>query len=229
MKITFTYFLALIALSTLNAQISFSGQVLDQETNEALIGANVIFYQQNKIVSATCTDSDGHYKLKLQPGKYNVEITYIGYQSSDIRGVLVESDLPKQLNVNLMTDYINLEEVVVSALKIMTTGCRLICCCGQVTSPTPDQEPDHKPSAKPLVRLRLFPNPTNEYVVVELPKAVDQLQLYDSQGRLLQQFGSRPEGRHRLQLGDLPAGHYLIRSLGEARQQTARLMVQYPH
>ena len=64
------------------------------------------------------------------------------------------------------------------------------------------------------VRLRAFPNPSNGAFTLELPvvNAAATLDIFDGSGRLLKQQTVQP-GRERanLNLGDVPAGVYLVR------------------
>jgi iron complex outermembrane receptor protein len=54
-----------------------SGFITDQETGEALIGANVFIAETGNGMS---TDKNGYYVLqKISPGSYTLMVSYIGY------------------------------------------------------------------------------------------------------------------------------------------------------
>ena len=78
-----------------------SGSVLDSETGEVLIGANVIiegFWKNNQVVGmpvlrGAATDEEGFYFIiNLQPGTYAVKAQMIGYETKRITNVKVGSN-----------------------------------------------------------------------------------------------------------------------------------------
>ncbi len=53
-----------------NAQGILSGTIADKETGEVLLFANVVLYQDDKVVTGTVSDLDGNFKLdKLKGGE----------------------------------------------------------------------------------------------------------------------------------------------------------------
>ena len=65
-------------------------------------------------------------------------------------------------------------------------------------------------------RLRVYPNPTAETLVVEgLPAEDGQVRLYDQQGQLVK-TGAADAARTTLDVSDLPAGTYLLLCEGGA-------------
>ena len=65
-------------------------------------------------------------------------------------------------------------------------------------------------------RLRVYPNPTAETLVVEgLPAEDGQVRLYDQQGKLVK-TGAADAARTTLDVSDLPAGTYLLLCEGGA-------------
>jgi len=74
---------------TLNGIIQ--GRVFDEKTKEGLPFANVILLQKGIQKGGTTTDLDGNYSFaKIKPGKYDVEVVYVGYPNSKITGILVK-------------------------------------------------------------------------------------------------------------------------------------------
>ena len=69
----------LISSMLLNAESRsvFKGFVRD-ENGEALMGANVLI---KELYIGTATTVDGSFLIKLKPGNYTVEITFIGFQA----------------------------------------------------------------------------------------------------------------------------------------------------
>ena len=83
--------LILVAFTTItNAQNYFRVNVLDFETNEALIGATLLLKGTNNGVS---TDVDGLATLKNIPnGDQTIVITFIGYEKKDLKLVCLSRE-----------------------------------------------------------------------------------------------------------------------------------------
>lgn len=64
------------------------GQVIEEETGDALFSANVIIKGTQ---NGTTTDFDGKFELSAEPGTYNVEVSFIGLSSTTISGVQVKA------------------------------------------------------------------------------------------------------------------------------------------
>lgn len=102
-----------------------NGTVADSITGEPLIGAN-IYVMLNGSPFGTITNMDGYYVLKpLQPGLYDVRISYVGYSETTITGVIVSQGSIKIQNVRL-SQSVNLPPIVIKAERdIITTICSL--------------------------------------------------------------------------------------------------------
>jgi hypothetical protein len=71
------------------ATINLSGVVTDKNSNEALVGVEVILEGTNQKVY---TDFDGKFSFgNLKPGEYNIVASYISYQKSEIENLDVTS------------------------------------------------------------------------------------------------------------------------------------------
>ena len=88
------------------AQDHLSGRVLDQQTNEPLVGANI---RLSGTATGVSTDVEGHFTLELNPGADSLLITYIGYQKKKIK---IPSDA-QSLNILLEPDNVALNELQV--------------------------------------------------------------------------------------------------------------------
>lgn len=62
-----------------DSKTSIAGDVLDAHNRETLIGANIQFMQDGKLIKGVLADVDGRFKEELDPGKYDVLVSYIGY------------------------------------------------------------------------------------------------------------------------------------------------------
>jgi len=103
--------------TTLFAQTGkLSGKIIDRDLNEPIIGANVII--QDTYFGAAA-DIDGYFFINfIPPGEYNVVVTAIGYRKTIITEVRIRIDLTTNLDVELVSEAIDLgEEIVVVADK----------------------------------------------------------------------------------------------------------------
>jgi len=115
MKQLFTLIMTLVWGLTINAQCVITGQVTD-ENGEALIGANVSIPNTNY---GTSSNTNGIYTLDgLAPGKYTVEVTYVGFERAK-RITSVVADSPKTImHIQLERSAANLDELTVSATRV---------------------------------------------------------------------------------------------------------------
>ncbi|MCC6549219.1 MAG: carboxypeptidase-like regulatory domain-containing protein [Ignavibacteriaceae bacterium] len=92
---------------------SVTGKITDKQTNEELIGANILV--SGTAIGAS-TDIDGVYSIRnLEPGNYELKVSYISYQTLIIKDVKIEAGKEAQLNISMVTSATQLEEVVVTA------------------------------------------------------------------------------------------------------------------
>ncbi len=92
-----------------------SGKVIDADTREPLIGANVVILNTEL---GAATDVDGNYFiLNITPGTYQVKFSYVGYAPKTIQNVRVVPGVTYELNAELSTDF-SLPEIVVQSNKL---------------------------------------------------------------------------------------------------------------
>ena len=78
------------------------GTVVDLRTKEPLPFVNVIFKKDGKVVAVKATDFDGGYTATLPEGKYDLEVSYVGYKRYMRAGVEVpaKEDVLVELQVD---------------------------------------------------------------------------------------------------------------------------------
>ncbi|HSD62981.1 MAG TPA: TonB-dependent receptor, partial [Ignavibacteriaceae bacterium] len=92
-----------------------SGKVIDADTKEPLIGANIVLLNTEL---GAATDVDGNYFiLNITPGTYQVKFSYVGYAPKTIQNVRVVAGVTYELNIDLSTDF-TLPEIVVQSNKL---------------------------------------------------------------------------------------------------------------
>jgi Ca-activated chloride channel family protein len=97
------------------AQTYITGTVKDDK--EALIGAAVKVLKDNVFVRAGITDYDGNFRIVVDPGTYDVEVSYTGYQTQRITNVTALADKLNTLPDIIMANAI-LSEVVITAYRV---------------------------------------------------------------------------------------------------------------
>ena len=97
------------------SQGTISGNMVDAETGEELIGATV---QVEGTGIGTVTDISGNYQLKLDPGTYSIVYSYVSYASQTVQGVEVIDSEVNRIDIALQTDDVQLEEIVIQAEQI---------------------------------------------------------------------------------------------------------------
>jgi outer membrane receptor protein involved in Fe transport len=94
-----------------------AGRILDKNTGEPLLGANIILMGTTLGASA---DVDGNYFIiNIPPGEYQVKASMIGYSSFTIQKVRVSVDQTTKLDFELISESIELTDVVVTAERLL--------------------------------------------------------------------------------------------------------------
>ena len=108
MKKIFLLVIFLISLN-INSQnnFTFSGYVLDSQTNELVIGASVIIDELN---IGTITNSYGFFSITIKEGKYIVKTQNLGYKD-DLQIISLNKNII--LNIYLTEEVESLDEVIV--------------------------------------------------------------------------------------------------------------------
>jgi outer membrane receptor protein involved in Fe transport len=103
--------IVLLHITSFGQAGSITGTITDDKTGETLIGATVIITGTTK---GTVTNFDGYYSIdNLQPGTYNLSISYISYASEQKEGVKVNANETTTIDASLQDATTKLEEVKV--------------------------------------------------------------------------------------------------------------------
>lgn len=91
----------------LGNKFTISGHIIDASNGEDLIGASVY---AEEIKGGTITNVYGFYSLSMEPGKYNIQFSYVGYEA-----VIKEIDLNKNITLDIELEQKEemLQEVVI--------------------------------------------------------------------------------------------------------------------
>lgn len=98
---------------------SISGKISDKSTSDDLIGANIFIVGSS---TGTSSDIDGSYSIRsLVPGRYQIRVSYISYQTMVVNNILIEAGKDTRLNLQLEPAATELNEIVVSAEALKST------------------------------------------------------------------------------------------------------------
>lgn len=119
MKQLFTRLLLMLSFLILNVKaysqdnlILISGKIIDKETKEGLIGANILV---KGTVSGTITDKQGDFSLKTKlKFPFTLVFTYVGYAPQEFE----VKDFNTKLNIELVTQSLLGQEIVVTASRV---------------------------------------------------------------------------------------------------------------
>ncbi|HEX2394675.1 MAG TPA: carboxypeptidase-like regulatory domain-containing protein [Bacteroidales bacterium] len=104
-----------ICISAQNALQTIKGTVRDAYSQVTLPGATVTIMDTEPVIGIT-TDINGEFRIKdIKPGRYNLKISYLGYEPLIINEVLVQSGKEVILTVELLETATALQEVEIKA------------------------------------------------------------------------------------------------------------------
>lgn len=132
------FFTSFLFQSTIYAGVTgkIAGKVTDAETGEELIGINVLI---EGTTMGAATGVDGTYIINnIEPGTYTLIFSGVGYQKKKVTEVKVSSDYTTRIDLQLSSEAISLETIVVEAKNPMVrkdlTSSKTIVDEGQIQS-----------------------------------------------------------------------------------------------
>jgi hypothetical protein len=107
----FLMFTTLVSAQELTQTIK--GKILDNETQEPIPFATVVIKNTNPIIGTT-TEDNGNFRLENVPiGRYDIEVSHLGYESTIISEVVVTSAKEVVLKITLTESAYALDEVII--------------------------------------------------------------------------------------------------------------------
>ncbi|MCD6090594.1 MAG: TonB-dependent receptor [Bacteroidales bacterium] len=113
----------LILIALFIAQIAFSqsvtqtikGKIIDNETQIPLFGATIVILDTDPLIGVI-TDFDGNFRIpNVALGRYNLQISYVGYEATIVSEILVTSGKEVVINTALKQAFALMDEVTVKA------------------------------------------------------------------------------------------------------------------
>jgi hypothetical protein len=89
-------------------KFTLSGNITDSQSNESLIGVNIIFPE---LQTGTATNEYGFYSITLPKGLYEIKISFLGFAEIN---ETIDLNADKQINYQLTESFESLDEVVIS-------------------------------------------------------------------------------------------------------------------
>ena len=117
------FFLLWMNALAFGQQGTLVGKVTDKKAGEGVIGATVLV---TGTTQAAPVNVDGSYSLPLDPGTYNITMTYVGYKPLTFPGIVIASGQPTTLNGVMEESATSLTEVTVTGVKQTGTEVALI-------------------------------------------------------------------------------------------------------
>jgi hypothetical protein len=109
-----------IPLSAISQSGVIKGSIKDKLTNMPIIGANIVLVETSY---GSSSDLDGKYELLgLKPGIYNIQVSYIGYETISQSEIEVQGVRPTIFNFELIENLNKLDEVVIKAASFNKTA-----------------------------------------------------------------------------------------------------------
>ncbi|NII84528.1 SusC/RagA family TonB-linked outer membrane protein [Pedobacter sp. SG908] len=131
-----------------NKRYTISGKVTDASNNSPVPGAVVKIINTN-LVTSTSSGGTYSFSVDLAPGKYQIQISFIGFKSN-IETVILGENTTVQANSALSGDAVGLDEVIVTGTSQGTTRKQL----GSYVSTVKGDDLNKAPSGNALASLQ---------------------------------------------------------------------------
>lgn len=118
MKLFYTFLLFSLSQLALAQSGIISGTILDESNGSLLPGVNISIKELKKTITS---DSEGKFIFRnLAPGTYELEFSFVGYQTKSVSDVIVTNNETSNLTVTLDSKKNVLDEVVITRTKAKT-------------------------------------------------------------------------------------------------------------
>jgi len=131
-----------------NKRYTISGKVTDASNNSPVPGAVVKIINTN-LVTSTSSGGTYSFSVDLAPGKYQIQISFIGFKSN-IETLILGENTTVQANSALSGDAVGLDEVIVTGTSQGTTRKQL----GSYVSTVKGDDLNKAPSGNALASLQ---------------------------------------------------------------------------
>lgn len=105
------------------AQSFIRGTVFDKKFREPLTGAAILVEGTS---TGTTADIDGNFEIRIAPGRYNLVISYVSYNTQKLQNIVVEAGKPTIINIEMEEASLELQSVQVVATAKTDTDLSLL-------------------------------------------------------------------------------------------------------
>ncbi|MDX2174679.1 MAG: TonB-dependent receptor [Bacteroidota bacterium] len=110
---------------------TIKGTIIDKQAQIGLPGVNIVILNTNPLKAIT-TDANGKFKITdVNPGRYDIKITFIGYKEVVMPNVVVTSGKEVNIDVGMEESVSSLTEIEVTASKKNETNNELTSVSGR--------------------------------------------------------------------------------------------------
>lgn len=107
--------LLLLIQVAVSAQGTVKGRLIDSESGEGLISANVLL-KEDAVTNGTITDLDGYFELNNVPaGEQTIIISYLGYEETEQEVTVKDGETTELGEVSVRSSSVGLDEIKVVA------------------------------------------------------------------------------------------------------------------
>lgn len=107
----------MLGLQHISAQGIIKGRIVDEQSEQPILGANVILISQELSIGAI-TDVEGYFRIENVPlGRQSVQISFLGYETITVPNIVVTSGKDAVINVTLKESLGELDAVVLNIAK----------------------------------------------------------------------------------------------------------------
>ena len=107
--------------STVSAQQTIRGKVVDKQTQAPIIGATVIL-ENTAPLKGDDTNRDGEFRIQhVKPDRYTIRVSYLGYKDELLLGVIVGSGQEVVLTIEITEAPTSMDEIIVGVDRVNPT------------------------------------------------------------------------------------------------------------
>lgn len=98
---------------------ALKGKITDKFTGESIPFANVVLEIDSEMAGGATSDFDGNYFIKpIEPGSYDLKVTYVGYQTLFVKGIVINPNEISFYDIEMESSSEMLEEIVVTEYSL---------------------------------------------------------------------------------------------------------------
>lgn len=111
----FAFLISVMLGKAQNNTQTIKGTVIDKQSQSTIIGATITLLRSNPLLGST-TNANGKYAIaNVLPGRYDIQVTYIGYKEVTIPNVVVTSGKEVVLDIAMEENVRNLRNAVIKS------------------------------------------------------------------------------------------------------------------